>query len=136
MEYARISHGITTTLHNGEARPCHKQERAVLGTHRDCSAKRRGTITLFPERKKQEETFFFETAGHISDGVTRYLANVPEMDGTTASELPGLTSTTRLVSSDSSGRRWLKRARSTQAHAAARLCVGVSPGFVGVKIGV
>ena len=51
MEYARISHVISTALHNGDARPCHKQARAVLDTHRDCSAKRRRAITPLPEAR-------------------------------------------------------------------------------------
>ena len=51
VEYARISHVISTALHNGDARPCHKQARAVLDTHRDCSAKRRREITPLPEAR-------------------------------------------------------------------------------------
>ena len=41
MEYARISHVVTTALHGGDARPCHSQARAVLDVHRIGSAKRR-----------------------------------------------------------------------------------------------
>ena len=51
MEYARISHVISTALHSGNARPCHQQARAVLDTHRDCSAKRRRAITPLPEAR-------------------------------------------------------------------------------------
>ena len=51
MEYARISHVISTALRSGDARPCHTQARAVLDTHRVCSAKRRRTVTLLPEAR-------------------------------------------------------------------------------------
>ena len=51
MEYARISHVISTALRKGDARPCHKQARAVLDTHRDCSAKRRRAVTILPEAR-------------------------------------------------------------------------------------
>ena len=51
VEYARIRHVISTALHNGDARPCHKQARAVLDTHRDCSANRRRTVTILPEAR-------------------------------------------------------------------------------------
>ena len=51
VEYARISHVISTALHNGDARPCHKQARAVLDTHRDCSAKRSRANTPLPEAR-------------------------------------------------------------------------------------
>ena len=51
VDYARISHVISTALRNGDARPCHKQARAVLDTHRDCSAKRRRAVTILPEAR-------------------------------------------------------------------------------------
>ena len=51
VEYARISHVISTALRSGDARPCHTQARAVLDTHRVCSAKRRRTVTLLPEAR-------------------------------------------------------------------------------------
>ena len=53
VEYARISHVISTALHGGDARPCHSQARAVLDIHRVGSAKRRRAIALLPAARVQ-----------------------------------------------------------------------------------
>ena len=53
VEYARISHVVSTALRGGDARPCHSQARAVLDIHRVGSAKRRKAIALLPAARAQ-----------------------------------------------------------------------------------
>ena len=55
MEYARISHVVSTALRGGVARPCHSQARAVLNVHRVGSAKRLKAIALQPAARVQHQ---------------------------------------------------------------------------------
>ena len=53
VEYARISHVVSTALRGGDARPCNSQARYVLNVHRAGSAKRRKAVALQPAARVQ-----------------------------------------------------------------------------------